>query len=435
MGHPRVVPALVLSGALAATAVACRSVAPALGPDPAAARATADGLFGGIAIRFDRVFRDERVKTARRLIAKSTLVPSRIFGDTAAWLSRGSDVRATGWRGTAEGARYHIMLDTSHSPLAHAGDSRQLRHLARTGDDSYEWRHDAEFAAGNATPAALAGIPSAWFAAGERADSAAVRADMHDAFPRSTRAFGQLFSLASRRATRDAAGAWLQELTIVMHTERAKGAYPAFAKWLHDYISPARGHVRLHDGARTWFDMTMRNDSIVMRFRSEHGALLPLEGGAMHLPDSLTFEMDASAKFSIFRVGFRGLAGQATVIRSATERGWNIRFTKEPDWQLPLLAEQMLHTPLRHPFEGKGSSYRVAARRDASAPQTLLVRAVVLPVQESAILRFITKISGSSVGEFVDAADRDMNLWLTTAFTALRDDARQVLAETHTPSR
>jgi hypothetical protein len=417
----------------------CRAVVPGLGANLAGARATADGLFGGIATRFDRVFREPKVRDSRRLIVRNVLTPSRVFADTAAWTwSPSATAREVVWRGLAEPNRYRFVADRSPAPPGLAGETRHDFRLQKLGDDVFEWVEKTDFGMGSTTPDALAGIPVAWIAAGERPDSAALRADLHSTFPNSTREWGRVFGVASLQSSRDASGAWVQRHTFVLRTKRASETYPAFAKWLRDYVSPLRMHIRLHDATRTWFDAIVRNDSLVVRLRSQGGHLLPLEGGTAAFPDTLTLETDVSAKLMIFRIGFRALRAEFVTVHQPAQRGWSIRFTEEPDWQLPLLTEQMLRSPLKRPFAGAGSLFRIVAARDSAAPQSMLTRNIVLPVQESVILRFLARLANAGVSAYIgDGADRDMALWLTAAFTALRDDSRAVLSslEMQTPSR
>jgi hypothetical protein len=61
----------------------------------------------------------------------------------------------------------------------------------------------------------------------------------------------------------------------------------------------------------------------------------------------------------------------------------------------------------------------------------------VLAVQESAILRFVSKLASGGVNAYVEGADRELNLAFAAMFGALRDDTRAVFTsmETQTPSR
>lgn len=410
-------------------ALGCKSVPPRFGPDAARARATADGLFGSIVTRFDRVFRDSKVLNSRRAISRALFTPSRVFSDTAIWTSSpNATTRHAEWRGVIEPLRYHFIAGHTSTQIARAGESHHDFQLRKLGEDIYEWTEDADFGIGDATPTAVAGIPSAWLAAGERSDTAAIRADIHSAFSRSTVAWGRLVSLDRIETTRDASGAWAQRHVISLHTERAKIAYPAFASWLSKFVGPLRLRFRLHDATRTWFEVTVRDNIMTVRTRTRDGKLLPLEGGAAPMPDSVSIDADMSVKFSVFRIGFRKLSGTFTAIHSPDERGWEMRFRKEPSWELPLLAEQMLNTPLKRPFIGEGSYLRIVAQRESDGPQTFLSRRILLTVQESAILRFVAKLANRGVEAYIaEGADKDLSRFMKDGFGALRDDSREIL--------
>jgi hypothetical protein len=404
-------------------------VPPRFGADVAQARVTADALFGSVVTRFDRVFRDSKVLASRRAISRALFTPSRVFSDTSVWTSPpSSQVKHAEWRGVAEPQRYHFIAGHSTAVLGRPGESYHDFQLRRTGDDIFEWTEDANFGVGDATPAAIAGIPAAWLAAGERADTAAIRRDIHSAFPKSAEVWGRLVSLDRIETSRDATGAWSQKHVLSLHTERAKIAYPAFANWLGKFVGPMRLRMRIHDATRTWFDVTVRDNVMTIRTRTRDGRLLPIEGGGAAMPDSVSLYADLSVKFSIFRLGFEKLHGAFITIRRPDERGWDIRFREEPDWELPLLAEQMLHTPLKRPFLGDGSLFRIVAQRESDGPQTFITRKILLTVQESAILRFVSRLANRGVDAFIaEGADRDLSRFMTHAFGALRDDSRAVL--------
>jgi hypothetical protein len=406
----------------------CRAVAPGLGMGPTGARATADDLFGSIATRYYNVFREPKVRGARRRIMRSLLIPSKVFIDTSVWMrAPTATTRLIEFRGHPEPNRFRFAGDADVSPPLHPGEGRYAIRLLNLGDDDYEWLGTGEFGIGRTTPLAFANILVAWIAAGERADTAAIRADLHTAFARSTAQWGKLFSLESIATSRDASGAWTQRHVMTLHAERAAPQYPALAKWMHQYVSPVRMHLRLHDSTRTWFDAIVRNDSLIVTTRSRDGRVLPLEGGNDFLPDTVTLESDFSARLLMLRAGWRGMRTEFVTVRQPAARGWSLRFRKEPDWQLPPLAEQMLRTPLRRPFSGSGSSFRLVATSDSATAQTVLARRVLGLVHESAIYRFLSHLISGGVSEYVDGADRDFNAWLAASFGALRDDARAII--------
>jgi hypothetical protein len=421
-------PVAVALFALWGAAAGCRSVPPRLGSTRPEAIVTAEGVFGSVATRFTTVTRDPKARVARQRIARQALTPAALFNDTAAWLwSAGPDLRSISWRGTVEGREMHFRAGNFRMPTR-AGEGLHHLQLKRLTDGAYEWTANVDLGIGAATPANVAAIPVAFIAAGERADAASARAEIASAFPRSAQVWGRLFTVEALRSEPDGNGAWRQRHTITLHPDRAAQTYPRFGKWLAEYISPVRMHLRLRQDGRTWFDLTLRGDTMTLAFRSRNGALLPLEGGDAPLPDTVRMETDFSTKLLLFRLGFTGLVNDFITVRTPQRRGWVMRFTNEPEWNLPLLAERMLRSPLRRPFTGTGSTLSVIATARSDWPQAALARSLVVPVQDSPILRFLGRLGNAAVDGYVNGAEDQSTAWISAAFGALRDDARAVLA-------
>jgi len=419
---------LVVALALLSALSACRSVPGRLGATREDARATADGAFGSVAARFTTVTRDPKARVARQRIARGALAPAALFNDTAAWLwSPNADTRSISWHGRWERSGMYFRADGNLGAPPRIGEGLHDLRLRRLPDNGFEWTANVDLGIGEATPENVARIPGAFIAAGERADVAAARLEIARAFPRSARVWGHLYSVQQLRSERDATGAWRQRHTITLHVDRAAQQYPAFGKWLKEYISPVRMHLRLRDGTRTWFDLTLRSDTMTLAFRSRDGVLLPLEGGNAPLPDTVTMETDFNTKLLIFRLGFTQLRGRFITVREPDRRGWVLRFTEDPQWDLPILAERMLRAPLRRPFAEEGSTLSVLATRRPRGPQHVLARSLVVPVQDSPILRFLGRLGNAAVEGYVNGAEDQATAWIAAAFTALRDDSRAVL--------
>ena len=120
--------------------MSCRSIPPRLGTDPSAATTTVDGVFGGIAARFNRPARDPKVRTSRRLISRSALTPSRVFSDTAAWNSSpSSNIRSFTYRGVIDGNGYRLTTDSATLRPVRAGEGRHDTRLRRLSNSEFEW--------------------------------------------------------------------------------------------------------------------------------------------------------------------------------------------------------------------------------------------------------------------------------------------------------
>jgi hypothetical protein len=114
------------------------------------------------------------------------------------------------------------------------------------------------------------------------------------------------------------------------------------------------------------------------------------------------------------------------VINTPHERGWAMRFAKEPEWRLPPTVGYLLKSPLRRPFRDQGIPLRLSIR-DNPGSQTLLNRRGSLVVQESGILRFLNRLSGTAVGDFLGPSEREANRFNADAFRALRADVAAIL--------
>ncbi|MGZ3689775.1 MAG: hypothetical protein ACXVBW_15845, partial [Bdellovibrionota bacterium] len=99
---------------------------------------------------------------------------------------------------------------------------------------------------------------------------------------------------------------------------------------------------------------------------------------------------------------------------------------KEPNWQLPPTIGFFIRTPLRRPFQGQGAIFRLALL-DSPGKQSIIGRRTSATVQESAILRFLNRLSGTAMGDFVGKAEQQENRFSAEAFNAMRLDARSLL--------
>jgi hypothetical protein len=64
---------------------------------------------------------------------------------------------------------------------------------------------------------------------------------------------------------------------------------------------------------------------------------------------------------------------------------------------------------------------------DAPGRQTIIGRRTSAAVQESAILRFLNRLSGKAMGDFVGKAEVEENRFSAEVFTAMRLDSRALI--------
>ena len=406
----------------------CKAVAPAFGSNPAAARQNADEFLYSVSSRFTNIQRPPRIIHARAQFGHYALTPSGIYNDTSIWLSIGPDsARLFGDEGSFMTDRYVVNAKLSTTPPDALTESREVVRLRKLTPNEYEWFTNVDVALGKIPAKAISDVLAAALEAGEGRSPAAIRADYTTNFPRTTAALGRLFTIDTLRATPDAEGATTFDLAIRLTPQTLKAWIPNYAAYIDKYISKGRYRITLTDkaGAR-WFDAWAANYYVHFKVRSKDGHFAPLGGPVRSMPEALTINIDMSMKILLFTVGWSQMTGDFEFINTPHERGWSMRFAKEPEWRLPPTVGYLLRSPLRRPFEGPGIPVRISIR-DNPGSQTLLNRRGTLVVQESGILRFLNRLSGTAVGDFLGPSEREANRFNADAFRALRADFSALL--------
>lgn len=410
------------------SSTACRDVGPAFGPTIPAARANAEGLFGGIAQRFTNVQRNAKFAHARGRLGKHALTPSAIYNDTSVWTSMGTDAtRTVHVDGEFSGNRYLFSARPGITRANEAGDSRHLMVLRKIDDDEFEWYTNVDIAAGSITGKDIANVISALLKSAEDRSPAAMRADYRESFPRATASLGRLLTLDTLKAVKDQDGATTITLGIRLRPDRIRATMPAFAAYLDKYATESRYRTVITDkrGAK-WIELSGAKNFMTLKLRSIDGRFAPFAGPIRPIPSELVMTSDFVTKILVFNVGFRRLVGDLTILNSPHERGWFIQFTREPEWRLPPTVGYLIKTPLRRPFEGAGAMFRLAIA-DSPGAQSIIGRRTSATVQESAILRFLNRLSGTAMGDFVGKAEIEENRFSAEVFNALRLDARALI--------
>jgi len=407
---------------------ACKAVAPAFGPNIPFARQNADEFLYSVGSRFTSIQRPPRIIHARTQFGHYALTPSGIYNDTTIWLAIGADsARLFGDEGHFSFDRYIVIARLSTTPPDALTESREIVRLRKLTDNEYEWFTNVDVALGRIQARAISDVLAAALAAGEGRSSAAIRADYTTNFPRTTAALGRLYTLDTLRTTPDSDGATTYDLAIRITPEILKATMPYYAAYIDKYFSKGKYRITLTDktGAR-WFDAWAANYYMHFKVRSKDGHFAPLEGAVRPMPEALTIQVDMSMKILVFTVGWTQMMGDFEFINTAHERGWSMRFATEPKWTLPPTIGYLLKAPLRRPFQYPGIPVRFSIR-DNPGGQTLLNRQGTLVVQESGILRFLNRLSGTAVGDFLGPTEREANRFNADAFRALRQDVAAIL--------
>jgi len=423
--------AILLSLAGLATLAGCREIAPAFGTPRADGSSPGVVMFQSFADRFTNVTRNPKYDIARMKLAKGALLPSRVFEDTAAWLSRPSEsARFINFHGYARPEGYRIDAKPIVPTPARTGDARHTVVLTRLSDDDYRWDVGVDFAVGSLTAEQGAALFNGWYSALERHPPAAVRAASRLAFPRTHAALGRLYSWDSLATRTLADGSTVATVSFTIRPERLRPTLPAFAGFTAKYVGSTNYHLVIADrGGAPWVDIALAKGTTRVQLRVKDGELLPLAGPARPRPDTLQMRLDFLTKVKVFEVGYRELVTDFVVRNTPTEASWSWIATREPKWDLPLAAARLLRAPLRRPFQGAGATFRIGFYETPGGP-TLIRREIHLAVQESAVLRFLGNLGASAFGEFEGQADKEQDVFLRDVFGAMAADLRAL-----TPAR
>jgi len=409
---PTIVRFVALTASLCAITPACREVAPAFGPNIPLARQNAEEFFYSVGSRFTNIQRPPRISHARAQFGRYALTPSGVYNDTSVWLAVGPDsARLFGDEGVFSVDRYIVSTKLTTTPPDALTESREIVRLRKLKDNEYEWFTNVEVAIGSITAKSMTDVLAAALAGGEGKSPAAIRANYTTGFPRTVAALGRLFTIDTLRAVPDSDGATTYDIAIRLTPDILKATMPHYAAYIDKYFSKGKYRIALTDktGAR-WFDAWAANYYMHFRMRSKGGHFAPLEG-AVRL---------------VFTVGWTEMTGDFEIINTPHERGWSMQFAKEPEWHLPPTVGYLLKSSLRRPFQDPGIPVRISIR-DNPGSQTILNRRGTLVVQESGILRFLNRLSGTAVGDFLGPSEREANRFNADAFRALRQDVAALL--------
>ena len=361
-------------------------------------------------------------------MAKGALVPSGVFEDSSAWTGSSGAVRLLEIQGGVVDGKYALVSRVGVPEPRKPADGRHAITLSRLSDDEFRWDTTVDFAIGSIRPAEVARVLARLASSAEGKTEREVRADLRTAAPRTAWALGQLFSLDSVAPTRLGDGSTAVTLVVGIHSDRLTRRYAAFGDYVRRYVDPVRYRVVVSDRAGVpYFEAVARDQVMTVRLRTCNGELVPLSGPIRPLPDTLALLVDFKAKVKHLGVGFHGLRMDLVHVRhDEAENSWVVTAHHEPEWDFPLATARLLRAPLRRPFSGEGSLFRIGVRGDGTG-QTVIVRQVRLFVQESAILRFLNSLSGAAFSEFEDRVDREENAWLREVFAGMRADARAAM--------
>ncbi len=408
---------------------ACADTFRGLGPAPAVAESHAAELFDAIAARFTRVELAPKYEYARRRLAETALVPSRVFDDTAVWsLMPSTSTRVLLVHGEMDDktSRYRLETRAALTPIISGGETRHTMELRSLEPDVYRWDTNVDMAVGPISAAEVSNLAVALFRAPEARTEAQVREDYRAAFPKTSAVFGRGFAIDSLRVAAAAGGGTSVTITAGFHAETMRASYPALADYLEKYFGPAKYHFALADKDGTPFlDAAGRDHILTLRYRIDDGKLVSLTGAPRPWPDTLRLTSDVLMKVKVFKAGFHSLVTDFVTSNVGHDRAFTIVAQHEPQWDLPLASQRLIRTPLHRPFIGQGSLFQLSVR-DSAGGQTIFSRRTRFDVQESTIARFLGSLAGRMMSDLDGTVEAEEDRFLRDGFLAMQADLRTV---------
>jgi hypothetical protein len=420
---------------LAAAGAACEPAARPLSEAPAGA-AGSTALLDSLAARFGASEREPAFDALRPKLARAAFVPSWVFDDRAAWpAGQTGDWRAVEFAGAPAGTAYRFGLRAEAPEPVAPGQYRGRLRLERLESGRFEWTLREELATGPLRPADLSAALDGLFRGLEHADEATARAEARAAFPRATAALGQLLALDQLAASRDAQGATRLTVALRLAPAGLRASAPRYASFVERYIVPIRSRLVVADATgATWWTLEGERGVWTLRLRVRAGSLVPLEGDAeRRLPGELHATLDYATRMGRYGIAARGLEADVALTRTPLEKGFVARFRKEPDWELPFLAETFLGGPLRFPFEWPGSEAGWGAREMPGGTQ--FFRHFRVRVRETFVLRWLGGMTNRAMSEFRAGAELEAERYYGACLAAARDDLGELLRRPRAAAR
>jgi hypothetical protein len=424
----------LVPGALPAllAALACGGALRELEQGTVPADVAIDGCAVALASRFGPVELDPALRAARPRFARDSLAPSRLLDDPALWTRRAGPRRWLDF-GSRGGTPYRVGVGLPVPPSPEAGTYRGAIRLEALGPSDFEWDVQEDLSIGKVHVESLGRAFGALLLDLEGHTGGSLLDQARVALPRSTAAFGRLFTLEPAAISPAVGGGVRVTLSASIEPARLRAAYPRYARFLEEYLAPARFRLVVADpnGAPFW-EFSSADSRLSLRLRVFHGALGPLEGPPRPMPDRLRATAATSVKSGFIRVGAEGIVADVTLARTPTEGGLRAVFTREPDWLFPFVVKPLLGAPLRRPFQGDGALFTLSVRETPQGA-TLVDREYRLAVRESWIVRWLGSFGGGMATVFRAGAEAEADRFTGECLWALRDDLVKLAAPPRRP--
>ena len=227
----------------------------------------------------DPIERGPAFDAARPKLARSALVPSRVFDEPDVWTTREADVRQLDLFGHRDGEKYRLDMRPSAPPPEEAGDYRGRLRLSRIDDRaassgrcarSWRWGRCGRPTSPTPSPGSCAprrGSPK------RRPGPARPQT-----FPRAAAVFSRLFRLETLELTPDG-GATAIRLGLRLDPDGMEETAPQYAAFLKKWAAPMRMSAAATDvSGAGWWSVEAADMLWTVRLRVRDGSLVPLEG-------------------------------------------------------------------------------------------------------------------------------------------------------------
>ena len=298
--------------------------------------------------------------------------------------------------------------------------------LEALGEGEYEWRWADELALGGASPEAFAAALAA-ILSGLEERGQDPRRRLLASLPRTSRVLGRLATLERLEPAHAGNGTTAVTFRATLHPERIEAELPAYARYLEKYLRPVELSLQAYDlaGKRLWA-VGFRDLTLTAALRVHGGALTALAGPPRRQPERLRVVLDLSTRSGMFRVGFRDLAGDLTLVRTRWTKAFDAVWREDPGWRVPFVVEPFVKSTLRRPFEGEGTWLRVALDGEPGEP-TRIGSGFRMAVQESWLVRRLGGLVTGAASEFREKVEKEADRYHHEVLLALREDVVALL--------
>lgn len=400
----------------------CRHVRPSA-MERGEARRHANTLLSILSAWTGPIEAEQELAVFQSKLDNSVLTPSHVYGDESGWTGETETERLLEVRGSVTSQGYLLNREVDPRPARLPGEYHSRLSLEQLSKHEYEWRWIDELALGTIPMDTFSTIFETVLREAEstRPD---LKARFVAAMPRASRVLGRLYDVEKMDREQRPDGTTALTLEARMKPERIESDFPDYARYLKKFVKSMEMDVVAYElsGAQLW---RFNFDDLVLsiQMRAKNGRLVPLEGVPRRLPDEFRVKSDFSVKSGPFRIGFRDLVTDITLLRAPNERGFIAAAQERPNWRIPFFLDPFVKGALERPFMGEGMVMRIALEGGNEEP-TRIKSGFRMVVQETWLLRRMGDRDGR---ELQAQAEHDLSRFRREALEAVHADILTLL--------